>query len=319
MHLPEFSREAELAALGVRIVDEVVHGSLCYLFRPKERTDLGIDGEIEILADDEDGKRRGTGRLIAVQIKCGHSFFREEREDHFVFRGEMKHLDYWLGFSVPVIVVICHPDSREAYWAEINPGLVQMTDVGWKIHIPKASVLAGSKSTLGIVARRNYLRSVIDLAAQAWFHAKHAQRVDFCGIFSLPRDYHGADHLIQIGEEQMQLQFLIARYGKFEADDLADLIRRWPHNAVYGERIVLALIAEHPSAFSLSEDFRKLTTWTVPITVFHLLFNRHTCEIGELNAENEVECEYHDGDPLWSVPWEDFLSSRTMPHYIGRS
>lgn len=316
MALPEYSREAALAALGVRIVDETVEGNLGHLFRPKERADLGIDGEIELLSSESDGKRRGTGRLIAVQIKCGHSFFAEEKDDHFVFRGEMKHLDYWLGFSVPVIVVICHPDTRDAYWSEVNPGLVELTETGWKIPIAKTSTLAGSLTTLESVARRNYLRSVIDLAAQRWIHGKHAERVEFCGIFALPRDYRGADHLVTIGEETVQLQFLVARYGRFETERLSDLLDEYPSNAIYGERIVLALIAEHPSAFALSDDFQKLVSSAVPITIYRLLFNRYSCEVGELNDDGLIDDEYYKGEPVWSYGGEEWLASRYLPFYI---
>ena len=318
VHLPEISRQSELGALGVRIVETIVHENLGLLFRAKERFDLGIDGEIEIVVKDREGKRRGTGRLIAVQIKCGESFFREEKDESFVFRGEMKHLDYWINSSIPVIVVICHPDTREAYWAEINPGLIDVTESGWKMNISKSSVLKTSNGILHTVAGRSYLRNVIDLAAQAWFHAKHPQKVDFCGIVALPRDYSGADHLISIGDKQFQLQLIIAQYGKFEIDDLKEVIRRYPDNTMYSQGIILALIAEHPSAFNLSDELKLIIATAPSISIVKLLFNKYTCEIGELNEEGEVEFEYHEGDSLWDMPWEEFMGSRHGPHYIRK-
>lgn len=87
MARPVVTETSETGAKGVRIVDAIVHDELRWLFRPRERRDLGIDGEIE-LVDKQDEKRRGTGRLIAVQIKCGESFFSEE-DDMPTYFAEM--------------------------------------------------------------------------------------------------------------------------------------------------------------------------------------------------------------------------------------
>lgn len=318
MNLPEVTPEAELAALGVRIIEAIVHDDLKFLFRAKERFDIGIDGEIEIVVDGPDNKRLGTGRLIAVQIKCGHHYFKEEKDDHFIFRGELKHLDYWLSSSLTVIVILCHPDTRMAYWAEINPGLIERTGSAWKIMVPKASSLLKSQAAIRTVAGRSYLRSVIDLAVQAWFHAKCTERVEFSGIGSMPREWSGTDHLITIGEREFQLQLIIARYGIFEGDLLSNVIRSYRVNSIPSTAgIIIALVAEHPSAFNFSDEVSALLSSDhIPIEVRRLLFNRHTCEIGELTADGRVELEYDGEKPLWSQSWDSFLNSRRMPHYI---
>jgi len=42
------------------------------------KADLGIDAQIELV----NPERRGTGRLIGAQIKCGESFFKETVDRH---------------------------------------------------------------------------------------------------------------------------------------------------------------------------------------------------------------------------------------------
>ncbi|WCQ56133.1 DUF4365 domain-containing protein [Escherichia coli] len=45
-----------------------------HIFRENTNRDFGVDGQIEIVIESS-GERNASGRLIAVQIKCGDSFF----------------------------------------------------------------------------------------------------------------------------------------------------------------------------------------------------------------------------------------------------
>lgn len=102
-----------------------------HIFREQTVSDYGIDAHVEIV---KDGK--ATGRLIAVQIKSGNSWFSDKSEIGVIFRGDMAHLEYWLNHSLPVIVVLYDPDSETAYWQVINNDTVSETGKGWKIEIP---------------------------------------------------------------------------------------------------------------------------------------------------------------------------------------
>ncbi len=298
--LPEVSSETELGLLGVRIVDGIVHDDLHFLFRPKERLDLGIDGEIELAELTPDGKRVGTGRILAVQIKCGASFFSEEKDEHFVFRGKLKHLGYWTGFSLPVLVIICDPATRVAYWAEIIPRLVERTEAGWKINILKSNKLSTSRHELLETANRNYLVNATDLAAQAWFHARTKERVEFCGIFALPRDYHWYQHLVKIGDVQVMLHFLTARYGEFDVHELEEVLRYLPGNKPYGQRLIVGLISETIDAFEFSDEWNTLAQQAPDVEYRKLILDRTTCQVGELNAKGDVDLEYFEGEPIYS-------------------
>jgi hypothetical protein len=77
-----------------------------WLFREQTTQDYGIDAHIEIVE-----KERPTGKLIALQIKAGTSFFKEETADAYVFRTDEKHIAYWVGHSMPVAVVLFNPET----------------------------------------------------------------------------------------------------------------------------------------------------------------------------------------------------------------
>lgn len=307
MALPELSQEAELGARGVRIVDGIVSDDLGSIFRPKERSDLGIDGEIETVVLGDDGKRRGTGRIIAVQIKCGTSFFREDKVDHYVYRGELKHLEYWLEFSVPVLIAICHPVTGDAYWAEVKPSQVHRTEEGWKIAIPKKQSLRSASRELKALARRSYLQANIELAAKVWFFEMNGKKVDFAGDFGIPRDFYGFDHLCSVGEDRCLVAWIVARYGRFEAEDLEGVLERCTINKVYADRLFLGLIAEHPVAFEFSKRWKDAFNPKLKTEVAHLLYNRSTSQIGRLNKEKEVEIEYYNGEVVYAEAWTSFI------------
>lgn len=105
-----------------------------WIFREQPTSDFGIDGQIEP-RDPKTG--RGTGRLVGCQIKAGKSYFSEETETAFIYRGTAEHLSYWLGHSLPVIVVLCDLDASRCYWQAINEHTITRTGTGWKTEVPK--------------------------------------------------------------------------------------------------------------------------------------------------------------------------------------
>lgn len=88
-----------------------------YIWRPTPIFDVGIDGEIEI-RDPITGEM--TNAIIKVQSKATTQRFQTETDNSFEYRCEQKDLDYWLRGNVPVILVVCRPDTDEAYWVSIR-------------------------------------------------------------------------------------------------------------------------------------------------------------------------------------------------------
>lgn len=111
-----------------------------WLFREQTTHDYGIDAHVEIVAD-----QRPTGKLIAIQIKTGTSFFAEETDNDFVFRTDDKHIAYWVGHSMPVVVVLFNPETKQAYWQHVSRETVESTGKGWKLLIPKVSMFEHDK------------------------------------------------------------------------------------------------------------------------------------------------------------------------------
>ncbi|MER7577366.1 DUF4365 domain-containing protein [Streptomyces sp. NPDC126514] len=98
---------------GVRKVDELVGEAGC-LWRETPMHDVGIDGQIEYV----DNQGRATGRLVAVQIKAGPSYFSSRADGIVRFRPNGKHRNYWASFPVPVVVILYHPDEDLAIWVD---------------------------------------------------------------------------------------------------------------------------------------------------------------------------------------------------------
>jgi hypothetical protein len=103
-------------------------------YRPQDSHDYGIDVHIEPI---ENGAV--LGKLIALQVKAGESWFREWSEEFgwWVFRSDQKHLDYWLNHVLPVIVVMYDPTSDMAYWEIVATHTVRLTEKGFVLPIPQ--------------------------------------------------------------------------------------------------------------------------------------------------------------------------------------
>ena len=96
---------------GVHMVGYIVESELEWTFREQSVSDFGIDAEIEI-------KHNGcrTGRLIAVQVKSGDSYFKGEKTVDIIFHLDERHVQYWLNHSLPVIIVLYNPEDKICIW-----------------------------------------------------------------------------------------------------------------------------------------------------------------------------------------------------------
>lgn len=116
---------------------------LGFIFRPQPIADYGIDAIIETQNDDY-----ATGKMIAVQIKTGDSYFKRMKDGRVTYRGEMKHYHYWMNHSLPVIIVLCSPSSGVIIWERINRQTAVKCERGWKVEIPCSQTLQSSKDKL---------------------------------------------------------------------------------------------------------------------------------------------------------------------------
>ena len=102
--------------MGANLIEQIVL-KMGYAWRPTPIFDVGIDGEIEI-RDPITGE--ATNTIVKVQAKATTLPFQAETDNSFEYRCDQKDLDYWLQGNVPIILVMCRPDTDEAYWVSIR-------------------------------------------------------------------------------------------------------------------------------------------------------------------------------------------------------
>ncbi|MGG3509832.1 DUF4365 domain-containing protein [Paenibacillus lautus] len=123
--------------IGVAVTNLKVSQDLGWIFREQPTQDFGIDAHIEIHSGLEP-----TGKLIALQIKSGPSYFKEENDENLIFRGDMRHLKYWKKHSLPVLIVLTDIQNHICYWQQVTDDKVEIiSDKSWKIEVPKKNKL----------------------------------------------------------------------------------------------------------------------------------------------------------------------------------
>ena len=138
---------AIIGEAGVALVNFIVGKDLGWIFRSQPSADRGIDAHVEIVQGG-----RATGRLLALQIKSGKSWFKEPTTEGFVFRPKTKHVKYWLGHSLPVAVVLVDIDEKDAYWQLVTKEDLVSTGKGWKMTIPKSNTFAAPSASALLAA-----------------------------------------------------------------------------------------------------------------------------------------------------------------------
>lgn len=106
-----------LGNLGNIKIHEIVEMNNCIFNSVHEENDIGIDGYIEII---NEGK--GTGKIIAIQVKTGDSFFNSKKSISSFDLG--KHWKYWENYTIPVYGVVGRFSEETgiycAFWVDIK-------------------------------------------------------------------------------------------------------------------------------------------------------------------------------------------------------
>jgi hypothetical protein len=98
---------------GVNAVERIFVKELGWIFREQTIADWGIDAHVEVANEQEP-----TGRLLALQIKSGKSFFK--KTGNITFHGKRRHLQYWINHSLPVVIVLHNPETGETLWRRVK-------------------------------------------------------------------------------------------------------------------------------------------------------------------------------------------------------
>jgi Domain of unknown function (DUF4365) len=128
---------AKGASIGVTLTKLAVEKELGWLFREQPTEDYGIDAHAEIVEGEA-----VTGKLLALQIKSGPSWFREAGPGGWWFRPNSDHVQYWTNHSLPVVVVLVDLRTERCHWQLVSgETLVETSTGGWKMLVPEAQVL----------------------------------------------------------------------------------------------------------------------------------------------------------------------------------
>ena len=114
-----------------------------FVFREQSIVDYGIDAIIE----SKEGNRP-SGKMIAVQIKSGESYFKEIKDDYVIYRVDEKHKNYWINHSLPVIIVLYSPSRDECIWEIVNKQTLISSKKQWLVRIPNEQTISKSQYKL---------------------------------------------------------------------------------------------------------------------------------------------------------------------------
>ena len=131
---------ADDSAMGE--VDRIFTDKLGWMFTRNQVREYGIDGHTLVVR----GDGLVTGRMLATQVKGGASRFRRATAggSGWTFWSDNDHLHYWLGYHVPVLVVLVRPGDGAAFWLVIRPSTVTEHAKGFTMVIPSSQRLDAS-------------------------------------------------------------------------------------------------------------------------------------------------------------------------------
>jgi hypothetical protein len=141
MTLPRVPGSLWTERAGILAVAHAVN-RLGLIWREQPSPDVGIDGQIELV----DAEGRATGRIVAVQVKSGASYF-EDGGDCWRFRAHERHRVYWEMFALPVLVMLHSPADGLTFWTDARQALRSAPGESRVIRVPKSSVLQRATAT----------------------------------------------------------------------------------------------------------------------------------------------------------------------------
>lgn len=161
---PKVNKKNFTSDSGVNFVSTVINDELGWIFRKNNNeTDYGIDGFVDVVADDGSV----TGQGFAVQIKTGSSFFKHKTDNGFVYYGESKHLNYYRNIQLPLLLIICYPEEKMCLFAVFDEMAIEPSGDGWRINIKRKNVF-GCNSKEALLKVLPPLKDNIDELKEHW-------------------------------------------------------------------------------------------------------------------------------------------------------
>lgn len=105
-----------LAQRGINLIERIVLEMGCR-WQQTSAIDVGIDGIIELF---DPSTRVPLGIVLHVQSKATDGEWETESPEGFSFGCRREDVEYWLGGTAPVLLIVSRPSTREAYWVSIK-------------------------------------------------------------------------------------------------------------------------------------------------------------------------------------------------------
>lgn len=283
--MPNYAISDETGDLGIDLVSLQVRRFFSWIFREQQKNDLGIDGHIEIV----DENREGTGRLIALQVKAGDSYFKNETDSGYFFYGKNKHLKYWLQHSLPVIIVLCDPKKDICYWVPVTESGIEYTDSGWKILVPKKQILnEASKNKLISIAGMPQHSDIVELALFKYLSDKYHKyseygRLDIVPLMYEPRDFMYFTCMAEF-EKTSEIVYIAHHYDIYELFSIEHLkeFLRWREMNMYScghldpvPKLYIYAITENKSKLVFSDEVIELLSNSKHVELIRLFYSYH--------------------------------------------
>lgn len=230
--MPIMLNTALLGEKGVVAVQKIAP-SLGFIFRDVTKSDFGIDAQFERFNPTNDPtKYHVSGRLLAIQIKCGESVVRNCKDTYNLTCTEA-NINYWLKHSLPVIVIYCDPKDEQCYWVAVTPTTVRKARANWVLSIPKSQRLEDAQEALCALAN---------------------------GVIEAPPDFHRCELSLELDEDKGLRAQNDEEVGLLCSEFIASLRRGEEPTisvTVSNEEIVRDKIAAFPHPTRLSIEQRK--------------------------------------------------------------
>lgn len=110
-----FGRTARVERAGVALCAGVV-AAMGHIFRERPISDVGIDGDIEIV---DRATETATGRFLLVQIKTRSTVDRDA-SGRLRFRCAPADLEYWTNVGAPVLLLVVDIESSQAWYKNVH-------------------------------------------------------------------------------------------------------------------------------------------------------------------------------------------------------
>jgi hypothetical protein len=133
-----------------------------WMFREQPVNDIGIDAHMEYVESSGNPKQ-----LLALQIKTGESWFKEEKEGYIVFRDiNERQYNYWTTNSLPCIVVLYSPNNDVCIWQKLTTETIEKTKggegKGFFVKVPLSQVFLNDLSNEQLLSFTNLPEHIIN-------------------------------------------------------------------------------------------------------------------------------------------------------------